>query len=302
VNIRHLSCLHLFWRQLDFAKGQTVKVFSDLKGLKELLIRLTKSDQAGNISRRRIGQGTEFAFLRNYTSGDDVGAIDWKATARHRSPQVRVYDECKEQSLLILIDGGRSMMSSIGDLRRFDHALNAALGLAGAGLSSGDQVGIGVFSDQILLNLPARRGKAHLKQIAESVFNLNPRACEPDYQQALSYFSSHFQGRSLIVVLTDLTDMLSSEALLSGLAKLAPRHLPFCVTFKDDMVERLAHGATNQLQGNYRRAVAIEIVNERELALSKLLRAGCLVLDAPPDRLTNELIDKYLAVKARGLL
>ncbi len=302
INIRYLSFLGLFWRQLEVKQKQTVKVFSDLQAIKELSVRLTKSEDAGDISRKRIGQGTEFAFLRNYTSGDDMGAIDWKSTARKRFPQVRVNEQSKEQNLLILIDGGRSMMSYLGDLRRFDHALNAACGLASAALKKGDQVGLGVFADQILLNLPARRGKAQLKQIAESVFNLNAKACEPDYQQALAYFSFHLKGRSLVVVLTDLTDMLSSESLLSGLSKLAPRHLPLCVTFNDPHLQTIANQKTTNVEAAYAKAVALEVTSEREVALSRLLRAGCLVLDAPPEKLTSKLVDKYLDVKSRGLL
>lgn len=310
VTVRYLSQLGLFWRQRVEKTPASVKVFSDLKALHDLSIKLAKSSELGELHQRKRGQGTDFASLREYTSGDDAKAIDWKATARRDRPVIRTYEAEQEQRLLVLIDAGRMMVSDLEGLTRFDHALNSALCLALTGLTHNDQVGVGAFADKPLMYLPPRRGKTYMKSILENTFSLEPRMVEPDYVGMLSYFASNQKGRSLIVVLTDLTDPTGSQSLLAGIAGLSTRHLVFCVTLKDRQIINSAKpqvfptGTSNeQMMGNiYRRAIATDLLEQRELALSVLQRRGCLVLDVPPQELSDKLVDAYLEVKTRGRL
>src|SRR5262249_29427999 len=144
-------------------------------------VKLSHSTELGELNRRKRGQGTEFASLREYSIGDDSRSIDWKATARRDRPVVRTYEVQQEQVLLILVDAGRMMLSELEGLSRYDHALNAALSLALAGLHRNDQVGLGIFADKPMLYLPPRRGKVQLKRFLESVFDTRPRMVEPDY-------------------------------------------------------------------------------------------------------------------------
>ncbi|HEY9788445.1 MAG TPA: DUF58 domain-containing protein [Candidatus Obscuribacterales bacterium] len=310
IHIRYRSMLGLFWRQAEVKASRQVKVYSDLRALYDLSIRLSQSSELGELHQRKRGQGTDFASLREYTVGDDSKAIDWKATARRERPVVRTYEAEQEQRLLILIDAGRMMVSDLEGLTRFDHALNSALCLALTGLSHNDQVGVGVFADRPLTYLPPRRGKVYMKKILEGLFDIEPRMVEPDYVGVLSYFASQQKGRSLIVVLTDLTDAVGSHALLAGLASLSGRHLPFCVTLKDRQIISMSQKgvlkgpndrsvSTDEI---YQRAVATDLLVQRELALSVLQRRGCLVLDCPPQELSDRLVDSYLDIKIRGRL
>ncbi|MDZ4837808.1 MAG: DUF58 domain-containing protein [Candidatus Melainabacteria bacterium] len=310
VTLRYLSHFGLFWRQRVEKTPAKTKVFSDLKALHDLSIKLAKSSELGELHQRKRGQGTDFASLREYMSGDDAKAIDWKATARRDRPVIRTYEAEQEQRLLVLLDAGRMMVSDLEGLTRFDHALNAALCLALTGLSHNDQVGIGAFADKPLMYLPPRRGKPYMKSILENTFSLEPRMVEPDYVGMLSYFATNQKGRSLIVVLTDLTDPTGSQALLAGIASLSTRHLVFCVTLKDRQIinaakpQDLPPTTSNEatMSSIYRRAVATDLLEQRELALSVLQRRGCLVLDCPPQELSDKLVDAYLEVKTRGRL
>lgn len=316
LNVRYLSRLGLTWREIKFDLDKEVKVFSDLKALHELSVKLSHSSELGELHQKKRGQGTEFASLREYAVGDDSKAIDWNATARRDRPVVRTYETEQEQRLLILVDAGRMMVSDLDGLTRFDRALNAALCLALTGLTHNDQVGIGIFADKPLLYLPPKRGKLNMNRILEATFAVEPRMVEPDYAGILSYFASAQKGRSLMVVLTDLTDPTGSQALLSGLANLAPRHLPFCVTLKDRQVVDLANSSAEALRAKadetkkkidtveaiYKKAIAIDLLSQRELALSILTRRGCLVLDCPPQDLSDKLVEKYLEIKSRARL
>jgi uncharacterized protein (DUF58 family) len=302
INIRYLSFLGLFWRQLKVRAEQKIRVFSDLQALHELSIKLSHTTELGEMHQRKRGQGTDFASLREYTSGDDPRAIDWKATARRDRPVVRTFETDQEQVMLILVDAGRMMFSDLEGLSRFDHALNAALCLALAGLTRNDQVGIGVFADKPLLFLPPRRGKAQLKRFLEVLFDVRPKMVEPDYTGVLAYYASVQKARSLMVVISDLTDPMGSQTLLTGLASLSPRHLPFCVTLKDRQVDQIATDRTQKLEHVYQRAVATDLLAQRELALSVLVRKGCMVLDSAPQELSEQLVDRYLQIKMRGRL
>lgn len=310
VTVRYRSRLGLFWRQGIHKQAEQIKVYSDLKALYDLSIKLAQSTELGELHQRKRGQGTDFASLREYTSGDDTKAIDWKATARRDRPVLRTYEAEQEQRLLILLDAGRMMVSDLEGLSRFDHALNAALCLALTGLSHNDQVGIGAFADKPLMYLPPRRGKAYMKNILENTFSLEPRMTEPDYVGMLSYFAANQKGRSLICLLTDLTDPTGSQALLAALAGLSGRHLPFCVTLKDRQItdaarqQSLSSAEPNEAVMNtlYRRAVATDLLEQRELALTVLQRRGCLILDCPPQELSDKIVDKYLEIKTRARL
>ncbi|MBS1991422.1 MAG: DUF58 domain-containing protein [Cyanobacteria bacterium SZAS LIN-2] len=310
VNVRFKSFLGLFWRELKAADKTDVKVFSDLKALHDLSVRLAHSSELGELHQRKRGQGTDFASLREYAVGDDAKAIDWNATARRDRPVLRTYEAEQEQRLLVLVDAGRMMLSDLEGLTRFDRALNAALCLALTGLTHNDQVGIGIFADKPLLYLPPKRGKSYMNRILESTFAVQPRMVEPDYAGILSYFASAQKGRSLMVVLSDLTDPTGSQSLLSGMANLSPRHLPFCVTLKDRQVQQIASSPIPEdkdhpekaLDAIYKRAIALDLISQRELALSVLTKRGCLVLDCPPQELSDKLVDKYIEVKSRARL
>lgn len=302
IAMRYGSRLGLFWRQVKIPATCSVKVYPDLKALKELSIKLAHSSALGELNRRRRGQGTDFACLREYVNGDDIRSMDWKATARKDRPVLRVYEVEQEQTLMVLVDAGRMMTSDLEGLSRFDHALNAALSLVLAGLCRNDQVGLGIFADKPLLYMPPRRGKAYMTRVMEACAGVRARMVEPDYTGALTFFATAHKARSLMVVLTDMSDPSGSQALLSGLASLSPRHLPFCVTLRDRQVDDIASSRSLELDGVLKKAVATDLIAQRDLAFSHLARRGCLVLDCAPQDLSGKLVEKYLDIKARGLL
>jgi uncharacterized protein (DUF58 family) len=308
IYLRYRSRLGLFWRQRVIKAETFVKVYSDLKALIELSIKLSSSSELGELHQRRRGQGTDFSSLKEYVIGDDSRSIDWKATARRNRPIVRTYEAEQEQKLLILLDAGRLMISQLGGLTRFDHALNAALSLALTGLTYNDQVGIGIFADKPLAYLPPRRGKGYLKKILEATASIEPTMVEPDYAAMLAHFATLSKSRSLFVVLTDLSDPSGSQALIAGLANLRKRHLTLCVTLKDKQIQRLCQPLDNPAAQKperakvFRRAIAIDLSQQRDLALGVLRQHGCLCIDEPPEDLSSQLVNSYLEIKRKALL
>ena len=131
---------------------------------------------------------------------------------------------------------------------------------------------------------------------------IQPVLLEPDYLGAVTRVITQQTRRALVVVITDLVDATASSELLGAMMRLTPRYLPFCVTLNDPKVEQLAHSPTDNTKATYARAVALDLLAQRQVAFAQLRQRGVLVLDAPCDRMSEELVDRYLQLKARNLL
>lgn len=320
IQVRQLGPWGLAWHDRKIPASQTVAVYPDLIGLRSLSIRLTLQNTGTMRQSRRLGMGTEFAELREYGIGDDTRLIDWKATARRSRPLVRVLEPEREQTLIILLDRGRLMTAQVQGLKRFDWGLNATLSLALAGLNRGDKVGIGVFDREVTTWIPPERGQHQLSKLIERLTPIQPTLLEPDYVGAVTKLVNQQTRRALVVLITDLVDVTASAELLAALARLTPRYLPFCVTLGDPQVDRLAHtpttlhpsksplfkgglgGDRDAVTATYARAVALDLLAQRQVAFAQLKQKGVLVLDAPANQISEQLVDRYLQLKARNLL
>ena len=309
IQVRQLGRWGLAWHDWKIPATQTVAVYPDLIGLRSLSIRLTLQNTGTMRQARRLGMGTEFAELREYGVGDDIRLIDWKATARRSRPLVRVLEPEREQTLIILLDRGRLMTAQVQGLKRFDWGLNATLSLALAGLNRGDKVGIGVFDREVTTWIPPERGQNQLSKLIERLTPIQPILLEPDYVGAVTKLVNQQTRRALVVLITDIVDVTASAELLAALVRLSPRYLPFCVTLRDPQVDTLAHtppaineGKQGEIAGTYTRAVALDLLAQRQVTFAQLKQKGVLVLDAPANQISEQLVDRYLLLKARSLL
>ena len=302
VQVQQRGPWGLAWRRWKVPSAQKVAVYPDLVGLRSLSIKLAIQSTGNVRQRQRLGIGTEFAELREYAIGDDPRFIDWKATARRSTPLVRVLEPEREQALIVLLDRGRLMTANVKGLSRFDWGLNATLSLALAGLHRGDRVGIGVFDREMHTWMPPVGGRSHLQHLIEKLTPLQPVLLESDYLGAVTQVATNQYRRALVVVITDIVDQTASAELLNALTRLKTRHLPFCVTLRDPQVDHQAHQFIPSASAAYNRAVALDLLDQRQIAFAQLKQSGVLVLDAPANQITEPLIDDYLRIKARNRL
>jgi uncharacterized protein (DUF58 family) len=143
--------------------------------------------------------------------------------------------------------------------------------------------------------------------LIERLTPIQPVLLEPDYIGAVTRLVNQQNRRALVVLITDIVDVTASAELLAALVRLTPRYLPFCVTLGDPQVDRLGHtppalpypaGVT----ATYVRAVALDLLAQRQVAFAQLKQKGVLVLDAPANQISEQLVDRYLQLKARNLL
>lgn len=300
IQVRQLGAWGLAWHEWKVPAVQKVAVYPDLLALRSLTIKLTLQSTGAMRNKKRFGLGTEFSELREYATGDDPRLIDWKATARRNRPLVRVLEPEQEQTLIILLDRGRLMTQKVQSINRFDYGLNATLCLALAGLNRGDRVGVGVFDRQMHTWIPPERGQNQLSKLIKRLTPIQPEIIESDYVNAVTTVANQQSRRALVVVITDIIDGIASSELLSALGRLRSRYLPFCIALRDPQVDIIANGTSSDLESAYNRAVALDLITQRQIAFASLQQKGVLVLDAPANQISDLLVDRYLNLKARN--
>jgi len=258
--------------------------------------------EQGRQPLRRLGEGRLFESLRDFVPGDDLRHIDWKATARRGKAITRQFEAERRQQVLLVLDAGRLLTADVAGTARMDYVVQAALELAYAAAQHDDNVGVMVFADGVRHFVTPQRGRRGLKQVLDVLADVTPSLVEPDYPGAFRYLAARNRKRALTVVFTDVIDRFASEALVANLATLRPRHLPLAVTLRNPELDAIATQRPAVVRDAWRKAAAEELLRAREEALSHMRRAGVLVLDVPPARAAEAVVDKYLELKRRGRL
>jgi uncharacterized protein (DUF58 family) len=265
-------------------------------------LRRNRLQEMGLRNSRMFGEGTEFERLREYIPDDDFRRINWKATARRRSPITVEYQVERSQNVIAVLDAGRMMQSPVADIAKLDYVINAVLFLTYVATGKGDRVGMMTFADQVSHYLSPSQGRGQFYRMLELLYGLEPQPVESDYQRALTYLALKQRRRSLIVIFTDLSSGMSVQSLIGQVAMLARTSLPLVVTISDPDV----HAAARQIPGDslrvYQRAAATQLLDERRIVLDTLRTRGILTLDVPANQLSTAVINRYLELKGRTLL
>lgn len=294
----------LLRRRMCVAAEREIRIYPDLSAVERYgsLNARNRLIEAGLRRMRLRGVGTEPESVREWVAGDPFRAINWKATARSGRMMVAEYEAERSQNVVLLLDAGRLMTPRIGEQRKFDYAIGAALSLAAiAGLSS-DKVGAVAFASEILRAYAPRAGGRSISRIASEIYDVEPRFEESDYERAFGYVRAHMQKRSLVVLFTDMVDPAAQSAVLAQIRLLSRRHFVLCVFMNDAAVEESLRTDPHTAADVYASAVALELREERRVAAATLARLGVRVIDVPARDLTTALIDQYLQIKQRGLL
>jgi uncharacterized protein (DUF58 family) len=283
---------------------EAIRVLPDLSALEngdDLAVR-ARSIEVGLRRLRRRGAGTEFESLRDYSVGDAFRDIDWKATARRGRVMVAQYEVERSQQVIVAIDAGRLMAARLGDRRKLDYAVSAAIGIAGLARRAADRVGVYAFASQTLARVAPATGPAAAAAIVEALADIEPQFDEPDYERAALELRRTYRKRSLIVVFTDLFDPVASSGVLASLALLVRRHLVLVALMNDAALDDALAAEPRDVGTAYRAALATSLAAERERAVAELRARGMLVVDVPARDLRLAVLDAYLDVKTRGLL
>lgn len=303
IHVRARGPLGLVERQSAVAADAPANVYPDLREISryEVSLRHGLAYDPGQRRARTPGAGSVFERLREYTPDDDPRSISWTATARRGRPMSVEYETERQQRVLVLLDAGRMMASTLGDLTKLDHAANAALMLAYVATSRGDEIGLLGFADTVRAYAPARRGRGQFLRVTEELRRLDVTTTETDYRAAFEFLRARTARRALVVLFTDLVDEEASRSLVGAVTRLARHDLVLCCLLADPLLAETATRVPTTTAGLYERVVAEEVRDARARALASLRRHGVHVLDVPAERLTVSAIGRYLELKRRAL-
>jgi uncharacterized protein (DUF58 family) len=174
--------------------------------------------------------------------------------------------------------------------------------LAYTALEGDDRVALVVFADGVRSFVPLGKGKAQYRRILAALYGVESDLCHVDYQALVTFLLGRVRQRSLVVMFTDLHDEQHSRPLVDYTRLLLPRHLPLCVTMTDGHLLRVRHQTPGGIEAVYDRAVATELLREREVLKGELTQLGAHVIDRPPEEVTVGTINAYVDLKRRRLL
>lgn len=165
---------------------------------------LSRNIFAGEYHSQFKGRGMAFSEVREYQPGDDVRSIDWNVTARLNRPFIKVYEEERELTVMLLVDvSGSRDFGTLGQFKR-DTMAEIAATLAFSTIENNDKVGVLFFSDRIEKFIPPKKGKTHVLHIIRELISFEPQSRGTDVGQALQYFTNALKRHSTAFLISDL--------------------------------------------------------------------------------------------------
>ncbi|MDH1260541.1 DUF58 domain-containing protein [Pseudomonas atacamensis] len=248
--------------------------------------------QLGIRQRQRRGQGQEFHQLREFREGDSLRQIDWKATARQRTPIAREYEDERDQQIIFLLDCGRQMRSHDGELSHFDHALNACLLLSYVALRQGDAVGMSTFAGDEPRHVAPVKGSGQLNVLLNAVYDLGSTQIPADCQAAANQLLARQKRRALVVLVTNLRD--EDDQVLGAVRRLSAQHRVLVASLREEALDTLRQTPVQTLPEALAYCGTVNYLNERVELHEQLNAQGVVVMDVRPAELGAALVSRYL--------
>ncbi|MFI1745690.1 DUF58 domain-containing protein [Thalassobellus sediminis] len=304
LNIYACSILNLVAKRFTFNHGAMVPTYPSFKQLKkfELLNINQNSLEYGLKKVRRLGHSMEFEQIKDYVLGDDLRTINWKATAKRNQLMVNQFQDEKSQPVYSIIDKGRIMKMPFDGLSLLDYAINAALVISNIVLKKHDKAGMFSFSKRIDNIVVAERRSSQMQLILESLYNVKTDFFESDFSRLYASIKRHITHRSLILMYTNFETLDGLNRQLPYLKAISKSHLLVVIFFKNTELDILIKNKAETVQQVYDKVIAEKFDFEKRLIVNELKKYGIYSILTTPENLTIDTINKYLEIKARGLL
>lgn len=164
---------------------------------------LSKHIFSGEYHSAFKGRGMSFSEVRDYQYGDDVRNIDWNVTARTGDPHVKIFEEERELTVMLLIDVSQSSFFGTSNQMKNEILTELCAVLAFSAINNNDKVGVLFFSDQVEKFIPPKKGKQHILRIIRELLQFQPKGKQTDIGKALEYFNNVIKKRSICFILSD---------------------------------------------------------------------------------------------------
>ncbi|MBS9766154.1 MAG: DUF58 domain-containing protein [Flavobacteriaceae bacterium] len=305
MNIYVLSPLRLVARRFKRHSDTMLKSYPSFIHLPEYeLLALKNEFLLGGVKKiRKLGQALEFEQIKEYVIGDDIRTINWKATGKRNQLMVNQYQEERSQRIYMLIDKGRTMQMPFDNFSLLDYSINASMALSHIVLKKKDHPGVMTFAKQIENQVSAGAKGHQLKRIADTLYNIETNFVESDFGRLYADLRKKVTRRSLILLFSNFETLDALKRQLPYLRAIAKNHLLVVVFFKNSEVKKLIETPNKRnVQDVYDQIVAEKFEYEKKLIRYELMKYGIQSVYTLPENLSVNVINKYIEVKARGLL
>lgn len=304
LNIYATSPLRLISRRFTYDNNQMVPTYPSYMQLRkyDLMAFSNNLFQYGLKKIRRIGHTMEFEQIKEYVQGDDLRTINWKATAKKNQLMVNQYQDEKSQNVYMVIDKGRVMKMPFNGLSLLDYAINATLVLSNVILKKQDKAGMFAFSKKVENRVVAEKRQSQMQLIMENLYNVKTDFFESDFSRLYVDVKKHVNQRSLIMLYTNFETLDGLHRQLPYLKGIAKNHLLVIVFFNNTELNDLIQKKASNVQEIYDKVIAEKFAFEKRLIVNELRKYGIYSVLTQPENLTLDTINKYLEIKARGIL
>ena len=212
---------------------------------------------------------------------------------------INTYMDEKSQQVYCIIDKGRAMKMAFEELSLLDYAVNATLALSAVAISKQDRAGFISFGDEGGDFLPANHRASQMTGIVNALYNLKTKFLESDFAFLHKLIKTRITQRSLLILFTNFESLTSLRRQLPYLRNISGRHLLLVVFFENTPLQALATGEATNIESLYEKVIAEKFILEKKLIIKELQRYGIAALLTAPEKLSVDVINKYLQIKAR---
>jgi uncharacterized protein (DUF58 family) len=304
LNVFAHSPIGFISKKYTFGYEQQVPVYPSFLQLRkyDLMAFTNKLFEYGLKKIRRIGHTMEFEQIKDYVLGDDIRNINWKATAKKGGLMVNQYQDEKSQPIYSVIDKGRVMKMPFNGLSLLDYAINATLVISHIALKKQDKAGMFAFGKAIENRVVPERRSSQMHLILETLYNLGTNFVESDYSRLYADIKRNINHRSLLLLYTNFETLDALQRQLPYLQAIAKQHLLVVIFFENTELTKFTDEKTETIQQIFEKTIAEKFVYEKKLIVNELRKYGIQTILTKPEQLTINTINKYLEIKARGLI
>lgn len=304
LNIFVSSILKIVKRRYQFQNQQMVMVYPSIIQMQkyDFLAISNSLTEFGLKKIRRIGNTSEFEQIKEYVQGDDFRTVNWKATAKRAQLMVNQYQDEKSQPIYSIIDTGRIMKMPFNGLKLLDYAINSTLAFSNVALKKHDKVGMISFSKKIESFLPAIQKLTYLNRILENLYNIDTQFNDSDFGLLYAQLKRKVTHRSLLLLYTNFEHISALKRQMPYLQAISKKHMLVVVLFENTELDTILNENAEDLQSIYHKTIAEKFAFEKRLMVKELQKHGIQSILTAPENLTVNTINKYLEIKARGLL
>lgn len=304
VNVFVASPIFLVYRRLQFSENKMVPVYPSFLQMRkyELMAISHRLHEIGVKKIRKLGHSTEFEQIRDYVKGDDQRVVNWKATARKGQLMVNQYTEERSQPVYCIIDKGRVMKMPFEGLTLLDYAINATLVLSNIAIYKQDKAGVITFSEKMGALLPADRRHTQMHSIMELLYKQKTRFLESNFEVLYANLRRKVNHRSLVLLFTNFESLTALRRQLPYLRRIAKDHLLVVIFFENTELKSILTEPSKDVEAAYLKTVAEKFAYEKRQIVKELEIHGIQSILTPPANLTVNTLNKYLEIKARGMI